>query len=106
MALNPEIKVKWLAALRSGKYTQGYDELKNNNKYCCLGVLAEILGILKTDVNSRGKITCSTQAESSYFDIPSDIARDIGLKYQDVLIQMNDQIANFNEIADWIEINL
>lgn len=32
---------KWDAALRSGEFKQGYDHLydKNNNGYCCLGVM-------------------------------------------------------------------
>ena len=45
-SLSPTVKRKWLAALRSGKYKQG-DSLmynKNDNSYCCLGVLCEIEG--------------------------------------------------------------
>ena len=40
--MNPTVKEKWLAALRSGKYEQGEVALKCNNKFCCLGVLADI----------------------------------------------------------------
>ena len=37
-------KNKWLAALRSGEYNQGYDQLRNlDNKFCCLGVLCDIV---------------------------------------------------------------
>lgn len=42
-----ELKEKWLAALRSGKYVQGHRQLKNTNNtvpsYCCLGVLCDVI---------------------------------------------------------------
>ena len=41
--MNQEIKEKWLEALRSGKYKQGFTRLKQNNRYCCLGVLCSLL---------------------------------------------------------------
>ena len=42
--LDPEIKAKWLEALRSGKYEQGKGCLRDHEgKYCCLGVLADIV---------------------------------------------------------------
>lgn len=44
--LNPEIKTKWLEALRSGEYEQGkgylHYEDQGEQHYCCLGVLCEI----------------------------------------------------------------
>ena len=42
-----EIKDKWVAALRSGKYKQGSGQLHNtmNDTYCCLGVLCAELGV-------------------------------------------------------------
>jgi hypothetical protein len=45
--MNPEVKAKWLAALRSEEYVQGDGKLKrrdvNGNVFhCCLGVLCEI----------------------------------------------------------------
>lgn len=33
---------KWLAALRSGKYRQGYGHLRKNDRFCCLGVACDI----------------------------------------------------------------
>lgn len=37
--MNKEIKIKWVTALRSGKYKQGKKALNiNNNFFCCLGV--------------------------------------------------------------------
>lgn len=40
--MNPEIKARWVAALRSGKYEQERAVLKGKSGFCCLGVLCEI----------------------------------------------------------------
>lgn len=40
--MNPQVKEKWLAALRSGKYKQTTGALHNKNGYCCLGVLCDL----------------------------------------------------------------
>ena len=40
--MKPEIKQKWINALRSGEYEQGRKSLRDRNKYCCLGVLCDL----------------------------------------------------------------
>lgn len=52
--LPEEVKIKWVAALRSGEYKQTTGQLadtdyNDNYSFCCLGVLAEVLepGITK-----------------------------------------------------------
>jgi hypothetical protein len=42
--VNPEVKAKWVAALRSGKYRQGDQHVLNDGKggFCCLGVLCDL----------------------------------------------------------------
>ena len=40
--MNAQIKAKWIAALRSGKYSQTHGSLYMNSGYCCLGVLCEL----------------------------------------------------------------
>lgn len=40
--MDPEVKKKWLEALRSGKYKQGKGKLKRSDTYCCLGVLCDL----------------------------------------------------------------
>lgn len=40
--MNPDIKKKWLTALRSGEYEQGKSFLHNDGEFCCLGVLCDI----------------------------------------------------------------
>jgi hypothetical protein len=51
MIMKKDIAIKWIDALRSGKYKQGKSELHNSdtNEYCCLGVLNEICE-LKSDL--------------------------------------------------------
>ena len=40
--LDPELKAKWLAALRSDEYKQGKYCLNIEGEFCCLGVLCDI----------------------------------------------------------------
>lgn len=41
--MKQEVKEKWITALRSGDYVQGFGTLKTiDNKHCCLGVLCDI----------------------------------------------------------------
>ncbi len=40
--MNQEIKARWIEALRSGEYQQGYENLYHCGKFCCLGVLTDL----------------------------------------------------------------
>lgn len=40
--MKQEIKEKWVAALRSGEYNQTKGYLRNNEGFCCLGVLTDL----------------------------------------------------------------
>jgi hypothetical protein len=42
--MTPELKQKWLDALRSGNYVQGEGTLNKGGKMCCLGVLCDVAG--------------------------------------------------------------
>lgn len=56
--MNPEIKAKWVAALRSGEYNQAVSVLRNGYGFCCLGVLCDLFasehGMGDWDVNRLG----------------------------------------------------
>lgn len=41
-SMNPKVKALWVAALRSGRYTQGYDRLCTGSTWTALGVLCEV----------------------------------------------------------------
>jgi hypothetical protein len=42
--MDPDIKKRWVDALRSGEYKQGQECLhdSSNNSFCCLGVLTDL----------------------------------------------------------------
>lgn len=40
--MDAKIKEKWVFALRSGEYTQGRNRLRDDNSFCCLGVLCDL----------------------------------------------------------------
>ena len=40
--MNPQIKQKWVDALRSGEYQQTQNRLHDENGFCCLGVLCDL----------------------------------------------------------------
>lgn len=41
--MSPELKTRWLEALRSGEYKQGRAYLRKDDKFCCLGVLCDLI---------------------------------------------------------------
>lgn len=102
--MKPEIKAKWLEALRSGKYSQTTEMLRNSHGFCCLGVLCDVAnGDAWEDFEWKyGEIVCDTE-------LPEPFAKDVGLKGHEeaALVKLNDdQHASFSEIADYIEANL
>lgn len=40
--MNSSIEQAWIVALRSGKYKQGAGCLREDDRYCCLGVLVDL----------------------------------------------------------------
>ena len=40
--MKKEIAMEWADALESGKYKQGHSYLCRDDRFCCLGVLAEL----------------------------------------------------------------
>lgn len=88
ITMTSEQKAKWLAALRSGEYSQCKDKLQAGGSYCCLGVAAE-LGIAR----AQGMFVLDE-------DFLGPASRD-GI--QETLSNMNDNGASFAEIADFIE---
>lgn len=111
--MKPEIKEKWVAALRSGEYKQGRNNLANvkTNRFCCLGVLCEVA--LKEGVNlevTKGSSMKFYNGECGYLprkvaawadckDLPSVNTKD-GIKS---LAALNDKGVRFKTIAKLIE---
>lgn len=119
--MDKQVKKDWVKMLRSGKYRQGKEALakRDNSKHlyrCCLGVLCDVMGAKRTEVDGCGKPgCCPTEIQYSYKGtadtdlLPSALADEVGLpqKTQENLACMNDiRNLSFSEIADWIDSNL
>ncbi len=106
--MKPEIKAKWLEALRSGEYKQTKERLATEDgKFCCLGVLCELA--LAEGITSKGKDEEGIFYDSSHKSMPptavlewSNVSRDYGLTTYDIA-ELNDNGKTFSEIADIIE---
>ena len=127
MSMNPDIKAKWVAALRSGEYEQGKsylvqdvwsedDESNVSAAYCCLGVLQKLS---QDDPATFGVVLRDEMGENSMLDLGD--ALELGLNSDDLnrLACMNDGQSwagpngierydehTFTQIADYIEENL
>ena len=108
--MKPELKAKWVAALRSGEYTQARETLcDEGDAFCCLGVLLSI--------SDKGYWNGPLyEFEREYDDDGDPIVCDgdlgrfgrrmfgISDTAEASLITMNDdQNKSFAEIADYIE---
>jgi hypothetical protein len=113
--MNKEIKEKWIAALRSGEYTQAKEVLKNESGFCCLGVLCDLYSKEKNIPWKPGGIGLSI--EDCYFSLPAKVIEWAGFKNKkpipivtlpdgrfEGLSELNDTFNfSFNQIADLIE---
>ena len=107
--MDKELKAKWIAALRSGKYKQGAGELKTSeNSFCCLGVLADVIApddwMTCPDTDRPiGNSKVSATGDGFYIKYKYLDDQDIQAK----LAKMNDsRDYSFTDIADYIEENL
>ena len=116
--MNPDIKVRWVEALRSGRYEQARGVLRKQIDdqgrvgYCCLGVLCDLyvgLGVGHWGVsNYDGSVSFRTEGGSASIYPPAEAAVHAGLDNHDMqdLAFMNDEGATFAEIANKIESEL
>ncbi len=97
----------WLKALRSKKYKQGKSFLRRDNKFCCLGVLADLY-------NPDGWVTIfgesyyryiyqELETVIEYINPNKLLYEQISLKKAYSLASMNDAGASFEMIADYLE---
>ncbi len=111
--MKKNIATKWVKALRSGKYKQGYLKLHDNKTggYCCLGVLCKMY---EKDYEGMSDIIDTEK------DLPYQLMKDFNIatavgtpggkvalgkgKYV-CLANANDNHESFGAIANWIESN-
>lgn len=116
--MNPEVKAKWLAALRSGEYTQGTGTLRDEfDNFCCLGVLCAIAvkDGLEIDVAAPGENGAWSYDGEEWF-LPPKVSYWAGMDKNDPRIavsgytrvsDLNDDAGmTFEQIADVIEVEL
>lgn len=115
--LTQELKDQWCAALRSGRYIQGFGYLIAEGRYCCLGVLAELAGYkdesLQDGENPPQDLTqihrddllgpWSSPTDARVFSVTDSTTH---TTLQRKLAAMNDSGDSFTAIADWIEHNV
>jgi len=116
--MNPEVKKLWLDALRDGDYEQGTGQLKQNDKFCCLGVLCDLYKEHVGGTWYKGYF-CSSNTlpeESSMNDstLPSEVSAWAGIScnpdiHREGMVRVtaaecNDSMSeSFAQIADRIE---
>ena len=126
--MNPEVKQKWIDALRSGDYEQGSEKLRSVTGYCCLGVLCDLYAREHdTQWEFRGYDELSDETNPHpmdywYFDehsefLPESVMNWAGLKthnppmrvdsddgfYTDEIANLNDSGYTFNDLSKLIE---
>lgn len=99
--MKTSLKSRWVEALRSGLYKQGRTRLRDNNEaYCCLGVLCDVIDPKGWTHDAEGY---RWSGQNSY--LPVELNRELQLFDKEIaLTVMNDNgNQSFDEIADYIE---
>ena len=124
--MKADIKIKWLAALRSGLFkqtqstlfrakgdvikrylTDEHPRIVEEDCYCCLGVLCKVLGLGFIAPNGRQYLQDSSGSITGCWAGLSDEAMQKADIHDTMrLVGMNDNDgADFNEIAEYIDEN-
>lgn len=96
--MNQEIKDKWISALESGEYQQGYGSYHKGDPetYCVMGVLLDVL--------KRESRLDEYVPQISYLMIAQHLVP--CMYHVDELIDMNDRGMPFPDLAIWIKENV
>ncbi len=99
-----ELRDKWAAALRSGKYrktTGALMRMKNKRcSYCAIGLLGHVAGLKSSPIHPGMSVRCFRTADKQYIDMYWDVGvRGIGR-----VVTMNDhEDRSFKEIAAFVD---
>jgi hypothetical protein len=114
--MNLEVKEKWVSALLSGDYKQGEGYLRDEDKFCCLGVLCDLAvkdGVIDPPFKATSGIYLYDGENSAF--LPEKVSQWAGLdsdnpipnvprvEDQNSLSGYNDDGIPFNEIAQIIK---
>jgi hypothetical protein len=111
--MKKSIAKKWVKALRSGEYKQGFGKLNLSGRFCCLGVLCELAVKSGVDVPVTHEGPAKVYAFNSD-TLPQVVMEWAGMKSQDgtyrtdtnCLAEMNDSGRSFDYLANIIERNV
>jgi len=112
--MTPELKRKWIKALRSGEYRKSTAVLKRffrttEPRHCCIGVLCELV---KDDFEDAKNLIqrrpdfgghASRTSVGAIMDFRTLGHVGLSNEHQKTLTNMNDKGASFDRIANWIE---
>lgn len=112
--MKKELKSAWINALRNRGREQGRMNLLKDGKYCCVGILCEVVGYGKQDVlNIDGSVKFVACVNNQVYGmaalLPPSVRQNLSLpeKVLNTCYEMNDsKKMSFAEIADWLETNL
>jgi hypothetical protein len=111
--MNPQIKQKWVSALRSGEYQQTKGRLRKEDEFCCLGVLCDLY-IKENNVEwQHNEVDGYFYGKHSYA-LPLSVMEWVGVEEVNpyvngrglTLAELNDTGCTFEKIADVIEEHL
>lgn len=109
--MNRELKAKWIGALRSGAYKQGFYYLKaligdqeESYEYCCLGVLCDVAGKKFKRCKSES-YEFTQECDGDIYELTDSLLDEFMISEIEMnkLIKMNDSGVSFSNIANWIE---
>ena len=91
--MNKDLKKRWIAALKSGDYKQGRSRLNQNNQFCCLGVLCDLLaddGLISKELSQKDSTLFLYDNDSS--GLTDQVQSISGINSSLGTIQLNDQV--------------
>lgn len=118
--MNEKLKKKWVAALRSGDYQQGTGSLKkretvwseekqhfvyvsDSEKYCCLGVLCELLPKGRGEFDPKGNYFTfhPTAQQKRGSETNSGELEEAALNYVGLTFEQQEKLIYFNDDKKW-----
>ncbi len=103
----------WVAALRSGKYKQGWTRLHREEEFCCLGVACEISGLGRWMADDDGSdiiwylgyTSVLPPVVQHWLGVPNELGLQLQTRQAHFvgLECLNDEGMTFSQIADLIE---
>jgi len=113
--MKPELKHKWIKALRSGEYKKSTNVLKRffktvEPRHCCMGVLCELMkddyapaGVLIKQAEGVGDFYGCNKSIAAVLDMQTLQEAGVSADHQRTLTSMNDKGVSWDRISAYIE---